>query len=77
MSEYQSLLASCKMESEHPYNDGWSQLHYKKQYEELLNLGEKEFTKNMLDRKIQSLEDRISKLTIELNEVKSKLSDIN
>ena len=77
MSEYQSLLASCKMESERPYNDGWSQLHYKKQYEELLNLGEKEFTKNMLDRKIQSLEDRISKLTIELNEVKSKLSDIN
>jgi hypothetical protein len=65
------------MESENPYNDGWSQLHYKKQYEELLNLGEKEFTKNMLDRKIQSLEDRISKLTIELNEVKSKLLDIN
>ena len=77
MSEYQSLLASCKMESEHPHNDGWSQLHYKEQYEELLKLGEKEFTKKMLNGKIQDLEEKISALTNEINKVKSKLSDVN
>jgi len=52
MSDYQSTLATCKMESESPYNDGWTQLHYKEKYEDLLKLGEKEFTKIRLERKI-------------------------
>ena len=77
MSEYQHLLETYKMESEHPYNDGWSQLHYKEQYENLLKLGEKEFTTKMTNLKIEELESKISALTIELNEVKSKLSDNN
>jgi hypothetical protein len=77
MSDYQSTLASCKMEAESPYNDGWTQLHYKEQYESLLKLGEKEFTKIRLERKIKSFEYKIAALTIELNELKSQLSDIN
>ena len=56
MSEYQHLLETYKMESEHPYNDGWSQLHYKEQYENLLKLGEKEFTTKMTNLKIEELE---------------------
>jgi hypothetical protein len=77
MSDYQSTLATFKMESESPYNDGWSQLHYKEKYEDLLKLGEKEFTKIRLERKIKSLEYKISALTIELNDVKSQLSGVN
>ena len=75
MSEYQHLLATYKMESEHPYNDGWSQLHYKEQYENLLKLGEKEFTTKLTKRKIEDLENKMSALTIELNDLKSKLLD--
>ena len=77
MSDYQSTLATCKMESESPYNDGWTQLHYKEKYEELLKLGEKEFTKIRLERKIKSFEFKISTLTFELNELKSRLSGMN
>jgi hypothetical protein len=77
MSDYQSTLATCKMESESPYNDGWTQLHYKEKYEELLKLGEKEFTKIRLERKIKSFEFKISALTFELNELKSQLSGMN
>jgi hypothetical protein len=77
MSEYQSTLATFKMESENPYNDGWSQRHYKEKYEDLLKLGEKEFTKIRLERKIESLEYKISALTTELNDVKSQLLEIN
>lgn len=77
MSDYQYTLATCKMEAESPYNDGWTQLHYKEKYEDLLKLGEKEFTKIRLERKIKSLEYKISALTIELNDVKSQLSGVN
>ena len=77
MSEYHSLLSTYKIEMDSPYNDGYSQLHYKEQYDNLLKIGEKEFTKNMLSRKIQDLEHKISALTNELNVVKSELSGIN
>lgn len=77
MSEYHSLLSTYKIEMDSPYNDGYSQLHYKEQYDNLLKIGEKEFTKNMLSRKIQDIENKISGLTNELNVVKSQLSVIN
>ena len=77
MSEYHSLLSTYKIEMDSPYNDGYSQLHYKEQYEELLKVGEKEFTKKMLSRKIQDIEQKISVLTNELNLVKSELSVVN
>ena len=77
MSEYHSLLSTYKIEMDSPYNDGYSQLHYKEQYNNLLKIGEKEFTKNMLSRKIQDIENKISGLTNELNVVKSELSGIN
>jgi hypothetical protein len=77
MSEYHSLLSTYKIEMDSPYNDGYSQLHYKEQYDNLLKIGEKEFTKNMLSRKIQDLEHKILALTNELNVVKSELSVIN
>ena len=60
-----------------PYNDGYSQLNYKEQYESLLKLGEKEFTKRMLSQKLQEIEQKISVLTNELNLVKSELSVVN
>jgi len=77
MNEYHSLLSSYKLEMDSPYNDGYSQLHYKEQYEELLKVGEKEFTKKMLYRKLQELEQKISVLTNELNVVKTELSVVN
>ena len=77
MSEYHSLLSTYKIEMDSPYNDGYSQLHYKEQYDNLLKIGEKEFTKNTLSRKIQDIENKISGLTNELNVVKSQLSVIN
>jgi hypothetical protein len=77
MSEYHSLLSTYKIEMDSPYNDGYSQLHYKEQYDNLLKIGEKDFTQKMLSRKIQDLEHKISSLTNELNVVKSQLSGIN
>ena len=77
MNEYHSLLSSYKLEMDSPYNDGYSQLHFKEQYEELLKVGEKEFTKKMLYRKLQELEQKISVLTNELNVVKTELSVVN
>ena len=77
MSEYHSLLSSYKTEINSPYNDGWSQLHYKEQYDNLIKIGEKEFTKKMLSQKIQEIEQKISVLTNELNLVKSELSVVN
>ena len=77
MSEYHSLLSSYKTEINSPYNDGWSQLHYKEQYDNLIKIGEKEFTKKMLSQKIQEIEQKISVLTNELNVVKSELSVVN
>lgn len=77
MSEYHSLLSTYKIEMDSPYNDGYSQLHYKEQYDNLLKIGEKEFTKNMLSQKIQDIEHKILALTNELNVVKSELSVIN
>jgi len=77
MSEYHSLLSTYKIEMDSPYNDGYSQLHYKEQYDNLLKIGEKDFTQKMLNRKIQDLEHKISALTNELNVVKSELSGLN
>jgi len=77
MSEYHSLLSTYKIEMDSPYNDGYSQLHYKELYEELLNLGEKEFTKNTMNRKIQDIEDKIEILNIQLKNLKSELSVVN
>ena len=77
MSKYHSLLSTYKLEMDSPYNDGYNQLHYKEQYENLLKIGEKEFTKKMLNQKLQELEDKISVLTNELNVVKSELSVVN
>jgi hypothetical protein len=77
MSEYHSLLSTYKIEMDSPYNDGYSQLHYKEQYDNLLKIGEKDFTQKMLNQKIQDLEHKISALTNELNVVKSQLSGIN
>ena len=77
MSEYHSLLSSYKLEMDSPYNDGYSQLHYKELYEELLKVGEKEFVKKMLNQKLQEIEQKISALTNELNLVKSELSVVN
>ena len=77
MSEYHSLLSNLKLEMDSPYNDGYSQLNYKEQYESLLKLGEKEFTKRMLSQKLQEIEQKISVLTNELNLVKSELSVVN
>ena len=77
MSEYHSLLSNLKLEMDSPYNDGYSQLNYKEQYENLLKLGEKEFTKRMLNQKLQEIEQKISVLTNELNLVKSELSVVN
>ena len=77
MSEYHSLLSTYKIEMDSPYNDGYSQLHYKELYEEFLNLGEKEFTKNTMNRKIQDIEDKIEILNIQLKNLKSELSVVN
>ena len=77
MSEYHSLLSNLKLEMDSPYNDGYSQLHYKEQYEELLKVGEKEFTKKMLNQRRKHLEEKILALTNELNVVKSELSVVN
>ena len=77
MSEYHSLLSTYKIEMDSPYNDGYSQLHYKEQYDNLLKIGENDFTQKMLSRKIQGLEHKISALTNELNVVKSELSGLN
>lgn len=60
-----------------PYNDGYSQLHYKELYEELLNVGEKNFNKKMLNQRRKHLEEKILALTNELNVVKSELSVVN
>lgn len=76
MSEYGYLLANYRIEMDSPYNDGYTQLHYKELYNNLVKLGEREFTKKMLSRKIRDLEDKILKLTDELIEVKSVLSEL-
>lgn len=77
MGEYHSLLSTYKIEMDSPYNDGYSQLHYKELYEELLNVGEKEFNKKMLNRKIQDIEDKIEVLNIQVKNLKSELSELN
>ena len=77
MSEYTSLLSSLKMEIDSPYNDGYSQLAYKDQYENLVKLGEKEFTRKSLRLKVEEIENKIEDLTFELDRVKSKLSELN
>lgn len=74
MSEYGYLLANYRIEMDSPYNDGYTQLHYKELYNNLVKLGEREFTKKMLSQKIRDLEDKILKLKDELIEVKSVLS---
>lgn len=76
MSEYGYLLANYRIEMDSPYNDGYTQLHYKELYNNLVKLGEREFTKKMLSRKIKNLEDNILKLKDELIEVKSVLSSL-
>ena len=76
MSEYGYLLANYRIEMDSPYNDGYTQLHYKELYNNLVKLGEREFTKKMLSGKIRDLEDKILKLTDELIEVKSVLSEL-
>ena len=76
MSEYGYLLANYRIEMDSPYNDGYTQLHYKELYNNLVKLGEREFTKKMLSQKIRDLEDKILKLTDELIEVKSVLSEL-
>ena len=77
MNEYHSLLSRYKVEMDSPYNDGYSQLHYKELYEELLNVGEKNFNKKMLNQRRKHLEEKILALTNELNVVKSELSVVN
>jgi hypothetical protein len=72
MSEYNSILANYKIEMDSPYNDGWSQLHYREKYDDLLKIGESKFTSQILNQKIQDLEHKISALTNELNVVKSQ-----
>ena len=77
MNEYHSLLSRYKLQMDSPYNDGYSQLHYKELYEELLNVGEKNFNKKMLNQRRKHLEEKILALTNELNVVKSELSVVN
>ena len=77
MSEYHSLLSTYKIEMDSPHNDGYSQLHYKEAYDNLLKIGEKEFNKTILNRKIQDIEDKIEILNIQLKNLKSELSVVN
>ena len=77
MNEYHSLLSTYKIEMDSPYNDGYSQLHYKEAYDNLLKIGEKEFNKTILNRKIQDIEDKIEVLSIQVKNLKSELSVLN
>jgi len=77
MSEYKLLLSSLQLEMDSPYNDGYSQMAYKDQYENLVKMGEKEFTRKSLKSKLEDIESKIEGLTFELNRVKSKLSELN
>ena len=76
MSEYKSLLSSLQLEIDSPYNDGYSQMAYKDQYDNLVKMGETEFTRRSLKSKVEDIENKIEGLTFELDRVKAKLSGL-
>jgi len=77
MNKYKSLLCSLQLEIDSPYNDGYSQKAYKNQYTNLIKMGEKEFTRELLISKFEDIESKIKELTFELNCVKSKLVELD
>ena len=76
MSEYQNLLNKYKIESEHGHNDGWTQKHYKEEYEKLKKMGEKKFEQSQLQQKINDIESDIARLNKELDIFKKMLKKI-
>ena len=76
MSEYQNLLSKYKSEFLSPYNDGWSQMHFKEKFEELLKMGEKNYNKQQLKEKINNLQKTIDYQKNILKELKEELKNI-
>lgn len=76
MNQYHAQLAKFKAEAESSYNDGWTQRHYQKEYDELIKMGERKFEQHQIKQKIADIESEITKLNKELNIFKKLLKSL-
>ena len=75
INNYKSELAKYLIEIDSPYNDGWTQSHYREKYEQLIKISEAKYNQQVIEREINTLQEQINSINVKIDKLKIELEN--